>query len=425
MNRISRVIGLSAVLLLVFLAAVVVSQYRIRRHTETYARDLVHAKQQQLEQVLVMTKPGPLPWSEDVLGHLGQILDAEISILPASAGEAVASPTPDLWQFLHAIKITGSDEAVTLKIKLHPPAMVRLLGIYQHTAMVLLALALGLLFILGVVAFWGMRNRTTDTSAPINLDGMRAEMSSLSHLAQVSIKQGNELNMERNERMRAEEDLNFKQLLLNRALEEKIRLGRDLHDGIIQSLYATGLTLEAAKNHLANSPESARTQLETGLTTLNATIRDVRSYIAGLGPDDLRRQTFAEAVRSLAQTIDAGRKAEFEFNIDENAAARLGETQFNDLLQILREAVSNALRHGTASRITIRFHENNGDFCLLVQDNGQGFNTDSAGTAESHGLTNMQARARRLGGTLNVHSAPAQGARIVLLIPMQPAFATS
>lgn len=245
----------------------------------------------------------------------------------------------------------------------------------------------------------------------------RAEMGALAKLAESSVAQGQELAHERDVRQRAEADALLNQHLLNRSLQEKIRLGRDLHDGIIQSLYAAGLTLEAARAVAKTDPADADRRLGECRDALNQTIRDVRTYIAGLAPENLRQAGFAQALNGLLQELGAGRAVEFDLRIDETATAQLTPEQQTEALQIAREAVSNALRHGGASAISVRLHPGDGEACLLVQDNGRGF--DSANLRSSgHGLGNMDARAQHLGATLRIESATTTGTRVVLTIPV-------
>src|SRR5204862_3939142 len=113
-------------------------------------------------------------------------------------------------------------------------------------------------------------------------------------------------------------------------------------------------------------------------------------------PENLRRAGFAHAVSALAGELRAGRDAQFDITIDHDAAALLTPEQSIEALQIAREAVSNALRHGHATVVTLRMHKSERELCLLVQDNGAGF--DAARSADGgHGLGNMRARAERLG----------------------------
>jgi signal transduction histidine kinase len=241
-------------------------------------------------------------------------------------------------------------------------------------------------------------------------------MNALTTLARSSVAQGEELNRERDVRRRAEEDAQLKQQLLTQSLDERIRLGRDLHDGIIQSLYAVGLTIESVRPLVTSDPQEAERRLESTRAGLNATIRDVRDYITGLAPENLRRGGFAHALGKLLEDLKAGGSAEFEVSVDGAAAARLTPDQSLQTLQIAREAVSNAIRHGRATRITLRLEQQGESVSLLVQDNGVGFDPELRRDG-GHGLPNMEARARQLGATLHVTSAPAEGSRILASLP--------
>lgn len=164
-------------------------------------------------------------------------------------------------------------------------------------------------------------------------------------------------------------------------------------------------------------PGEADRRLERSRAGLNETIRDVRAYITGLAPENLRRGGFAHALSVLLPELRAGRDARFDIKIDGDAAASLTDEQSLEALQIAREAVSNALRHGGASLVTLRMHKGDREVCLLVQDNGVGF--DPEGMREGgHGLHNMEARATRLGATLRVTSEPVEGTRILATMPI-------
>jgi signal transduction histidine kinase len=406
MNRLARLLGLALTLLLLFLGALALTQHWLRGHTERIRVETIAAKEAQFDRLLALANAGPPPWSDDTIQSLSTALGATITETPSAS----SAPKASRWEFIREFNIAENSPATRVVVRFTPPAVVHLVSLYQQTTVLLLFLALGLTLALVVAILFSLRSRNV---ASLETSSVHAEMRSLTHLAQVSARQGTELERERNERLRAEEDAHFQQTLLNRALEEKIRLGHDLHDGIIQSLYASGLTVEAAKNLIATDPTAATKQLEAGVATINATIREVRGYIAGLSPDSLRHQSFGEAVRSLTQTLDAGRDATYDLRIDDEAAALLGEEQVSHLLQIAREAVSNALRHGEATQVTVRLHRAEGEICLLVQDNGRGFAvTGSSGGG--HGLGNMRARADRLGGRLQFSSSPGQGTRLIV-----------
>ncbi|MBK9991102.1 MAG: hypothetical protein IPP19_10295 [Verrucomicrobia bacterium] len=423
MNRIARLIGLAVVLLVIFLAAVLASWIRLRNQTTQLQRVAIESRKLQLERVLALTHPAPPPWSDAYIQDLNVILDAQVTVLSTDtpAVPAATSNKPArTWHFRHDVRNEAGETLALLQVNIAPPTYVRLGNFYRQTALILLVLALGLLAVLTIVLLFSFsRNQSVDDhpSTGKSTASVTKEFDSLTHLAKTTVQQGAELEHERRERQRVDEDLHFQQVLLNRSLEEKIQLGRELHDGIIQSLYATGLTLEAAKNQLPTDPKTAAQQLDTGLKALNTTIRDVRSYIIGLAPENLRQQSFADSVLSLTQTLASGRQATFDLRIDESAATQITDTQSANLLQIIRETVSNGLRHGAATKITIRLHESDGEIGLLVQDDGKGFDPVRLAN-RGHGLDNIKARADRIQAGLRITSAPGEGTRIVLTIPV-------
>lgn len=282
--------------------------------------------------------------------------------------------------------------------------------------LVLLALVLAIALLVSL-AFRPLRAGDTASRPPFAF--ARAEMTSLEHLAKSSVAQGAALARERDERLRAEEESYVRQVMINHALEEKIRLGRDLHDGMIQSLYATGLTLESTKDLVRRDPAEAERRLDSSLQMINATIKDVRAYITGLSPDNVRRDHVITALASVTEELRAGRDVAFEFKIDDTAAARLTGEQVSQTVQIVREAVSNALRHGEARQIIVRLHEGDRAVCVAIQDDGRGFTVPKHGGG-GHGLANMRARAESAGGNLQLTSAPGTGTRVVLTLPILP-----
>ena len=258
--------------------------------------------------------------------------------------------------------------------------------------------------------------RAAPASAAVS--AARAEIDSITHLARTSLAQTEALARERDVRRRAEENAELNQQRLHQSLEEKARLGRDLHDGIIQSLYAVGLTIESARAAARSDPAEADRRLEQCRESLNRAIRDVRGYIGGLAPDALRQGNFAQSLRAHFEELRAERPVALELHIDESVAAALTLEQETELLQIAHEAFSNSLRHGRAQRLTVRLHQGDHEIALLVQDDGAGFDAEHD-SGLGHGRNNMQARAGRLGATLNLHSRPGAGTRLVLTLPLR------
>jgi signal transduction histidine kinase len=202
---------------------------------------------------------------------------------------------------------------------------------------------------------------------------------------------------------------------LRRSVEERERIGRDLHDDIIQSIYAVGLGLEDCRRVVRQSPEQAEPRLVTAIATLNNTIRSVRGFIAGLEPKILNGREFKTALKSLALTSGDG-PAQFQIDVDPSAANRLTSTQATQLLHIAKEAMSNSLRHAHVSGLTVSLHPVGTGTRLEIRDDGVGFDPATVGCS-GHGLRNMTARAREIGADLQIISSPGQGCRILVTVP--------
>lgn len=287
----------------------------------------------------------------------------------------------------------------------------------QRTALVLAGIACGLC----VVLVFALARNPAPTVSQAPFSHARNDMTALTRLAQTSAAQGAELSRERDVRRRAEEDAQLKQRLLAQSLEEKIRIGRDLHDGIIQSLYAVGLTIESVRALLQNDPAEAGRRLERTRAAINDTIRDVRGYLTGLAPENLRRAGFAQALEAQLAELRGDRTTRFELTVDADTASLLTADQSVQVLQIAREAVSNALRHGGASLVTLRMHTSDREICLLVQDDGKGFDP-TVRREGGHGLNNLSARATGIGAQLRIESQPGHGTRVIATLPiLQPA----
>ena len=294
------------------------------------------------------------------------------------------------------------------------PTQAQMLNVISHRAALPLALV-GLVLATALLVSLALKPFRAEAAAP--LASSRTELGALARLAESSVAQGQALAVERDSRQRAEENALLNQQLLNRSLEEQIRLGRDLHDGVIQSLYAAGLVIESARTIAKSDPAEADRRLAQLLHTLNQTIRDVRTYIVGLAPEHLRQTTFGQAIDALVTELGAGRSVHFDLKIDDTASALLSAAQSTEALHVTREAISNSLRHGKAGRVTVRLHPGDGEVCLLVQDDGTGFDP-SRRTGSGHGLRNIQARASGLGAAVRVESRPNEGTRVILTFPL-------
>ncbi|MGH7970557.1 MAG: sensor histidine kinase, partial [Limisphaerales bacterium] len=195
-------------------------------------------------------------------------------------------------------------------------------------------------------------------------------------------------------------DMRQSEQQLRRSIEERERIGRNLHDDVIQSIYAVGLKLEDCRRVLRESAKQAEPRLAAAIDMLNATIRSVRGFIAGLEPKVLDGREFKTALKSLALT-SGDSPARFQIEIDTPEANRLTPVQATELLRIAKEAISNSLRHAHASTVRISLQRSGRDAQFEVADDGIGFDHRTY-TGSGHGLRNMGARAGEIGGELQI-----------------------
>ncbi len=203
---------------------------------------------------------------------------------------------------------------------------------------------------------------------------------------------------------------------LTESLDERARLGRDLHDGVIQTLYATGMTMTSIRRHIRQKPEIAEELIDQTRSELNATIRDVRHFISRLEPEEEVSTSFEDAVTSLLEFMQGGRDINFTTNVDTSLADQIPVEIRADLLQIIREATSNAIRHGECRNITVTLADEQENIRLEITDDGKGFSPDKA-LHSGLGIHNFRERAQELHAKLDIDSLPNHGARIIFLLP--------
>ena len=196
-------------------------------------------------------------------------------------------------------------------------------------------------------------------------------------------------------------------------MEERERIAKELHDGIIQSLFAVGMSLQGTALMTGNSETSAR--IERAVEELDRVIRDLRNYIFGLRPGILADRQLAQALRDLGEQMESRSREKVDVSIDAALAAALSNRSA-DIVQLTREALSNVARHARANRAAVRLERRGAQAVLTVEDDGVGMpaNTNSHG----NGMRNMRERAAKLGGTLDVRSDAGEGTTLRFTFPV-------
>lgn len=199
--------------------------------------------------------------------------------------------------------------------------------------------------------------------------------------------------------------------------EERDRIGKDLHDGVIQSMYAVGLTLEDIASRAEEAPGEVQPRIESVVGDLNQAIGDIRAYIMDLRPRELQGRRLDEALESLVRYLEDRTGVTVSLDVGTDLT-RLSEQYTVNLWHVFQEAFSNIEKYAKASRVSVALAISDGSLGLDIADDGVGFDLERAELGRGYGLPNIKDRAERLGGILLVDSAPGKGTKLNIRIPI-------
>lgn len=219
-------------------------------------------------------------------------------------------------------------------------------------------------------------------------------------------------------RKHMEETLKENEEHLRILLDERIRISQDLHDHVLQSIYAVGLIIAAIRKPLETKNFSEVHEfLEQAVRQVNHSIVDIRGFIEGLPQADLDSGDFKTELTHLVQSMTIPDGPTFTIRVGQKAIDLLSNRDTVHLINIARESMSNCLRHAKATKGSITFTHKKGSLQFEIRDNGVGFHQEGC-SHSGHGLVNMDARAKQLHGTLTIRSAPNKGTRVIIHIPI-------
>jgi two-component system, NarL family, sensor histidine kinase DevS len=200
-------------------------------------------------------------------------------------------------------------------------------------------------------------------------------------------------------------------------VEERERISKDLHDGIIQTIYAVGLSLEDVPDLMEEDPGEVVRRVESAIDSLHLAIRDIRNFIVGLRPDLLDGLTFRGGLAALADEFRRNSMMDIEL-VGDGPGWEPSPEETANLLGIVNEALNNIIRHAMASQVSVEASgDPDGSLRLSVRDNGRGFDVSVGPPLGHQGLANMRSRASGLGATLDVASEPGSGTAITITLP--------
>jgi PAS domain S-box-containing protein len=195
-------------------------------------------------------------------------------------------------------------------------------------------------------------------------------------------------------------------------LDDRARIGRDLHDGIIQSLFAASMVLNQLRE-LEQPPNATRAQLVRLERLIGSSIEDLRLYVRDLTPPALSSSDLGIVVRQLVRDFQERTGIRSRVSLEPRALATIQRGAV-DIVQIIRESLSNIARHASASDCTIRLRRDGEHTTLEIRDDGRGLRS---GQRRGFGLKNIVSRARFLGGEAAVTGEPGAGTVVRVILP--------
>lgn len=412
MNFNTRSLGLALLLLLFFLGAAVTLQWWLQRETRQLRALAVNDLKTRLNLVLAAHGRPPAQWDATFRRELGAMLGGNVEIFAPGHAPRSGVDEPGLGFTQELVDAPGWQIRATFPA----PAILRVQLLNQRilAIIVLLALLLALIPLFTVL----LEPRSTlgaeaGTRSPWL--AARTQAAGIEQLARLSNERSAALVMEQGARERAEQDLRVNRSLLDKSVGERIRLGRELHDNICQTLYAVCLTLESVQKKGALAPALAQ-RLDQCMIELRRLNSEVRAFLVDLEPARIHGQSFTGALADMVNAFSDEAGVRFEQKLDEEAVALVPPAQIAEIMNILREAVSNSVRHGRARTVTLLAGRSDNEVAMAVQDDGLGFVPGASGAG--HGLENMKVRAGALGGSLRIDSQPGKGTRVLLTLPV-------
>jgi signal transduction histidine kinase len=201
-------------------------------------------------------------------------------------------------------------------------------------------------------------------------------------------------------------------------LEERERIGMDLHDGIVQSIYSVGLALDFARLALKEDPRQAQQKIEQAIEGLNSTIGDIRAYISDLRPRQFGGENLIEGLQRLVDDFRKNTKVDATLAGPQDGLASLPTSHAMALFHICQEALANTAKHSHARRVDVRLWTTRERALLEVADDGQGFDVSKMSVTLGHGLSNMHTRAHKVGGDVEITSEIGEGTSVLAWVPM-------
>ncbi len=246
-----------------------------------------------------------------------------------------------------------------------------------------------------------------------SIQNSTGEISELAKLVNYFFIQKSDLEQEIELRDIAESSLKTREHQLETLLADREVLYRDLHDEIIQTLFALGLHIDLQMRHLAHKQyggHNIQTELFQSKEMVNSVIQQLRSYLERNETPTEQVYPLKEKLIQLTQRMNKLSSAAVNLNLSENGLETIGISLGHDIVAMCTEAISNSIRHGAATRIDIQITIENKRVSLSITDDGSG--CDPAAIEIGHGIANMKKRVANQSGTIKIISSATNGFEI-------------
>ncbi|HWF58848.1 MAG TPA: sensor histidine kinase [Nitrospira sp.] len=206
---------------------------------------------------------------------------------------------------------------------------------------------------------------------------------------------------------------------LSKLLEDRTRISRDLHDCVLQSLYVIGLNIETAQRTRNDQTAEAKEVDGRMIRQINQLIHEVREMVRELESGTVQEFDLSSELFTLCATYEQPGRLRIKLDLQRGAIDILTNEEEREILNIVREALSNCVRHAKATRAVVSIRIRESKIRVSIHDDGAGFST-AGGRPRGYGLTNMETRAKRLGGSLRVQSKIGEGTQVIAELSLEP-----
>jgi signal transduction histidine kinase len=211
---------------------------------------------------------------------------------------------------------------------------------------------------------------------------------------------------------------NYRNIQVRSIVDERDRIGRDLHDNTIQSLYALGLELDDCAEVATGPFPEVHTRLRRSVGSINEIISSIRTYVLDLRPDDQAEPKLHEYLEELVRTFQGARLSQIDLCWEVGHPLVLSPSQISHLTAIAKEGLANVVKHDGAASATVGLSSEGVWLNLWIEDDGIGFDANALVGSQHQGLRNMRERIHALGGTLQIQSGTGRLTRLNVTVPL-------